>query len=196
MVEFEKIGLDSIVPAEYNPRFISSDELARLEKSLSTFGMVDPIVVNLRNNRIIGGHQRYEVLKSRGDVDELFLLPLGDIGWCFTSIDLVVEDEAHEKALNIALNKHGGSFVDLDLEPLLSELKESLDDLEVTGFTDDELLKLQIETDIIYDNLDFSDDDIDLEDLYEEPPRKLLKCPKCGNVDDVSFFKRVNSEEG
>lgn len=61
-MEIEKIKITDIKPAEYNPRQITSEELTKLTNSISTFGLVDPIIINLKNNKIIGGHQRYEVL--------------------------------------------------------------------------------------------------------------------------------------
>ena len=59
MVEIEKIKITDIVPADYNPRLISESEATKLKNSLSTFRLVDPIVINLKNNHIIGGHQRF-----------------------------------------------------------------------------------------------------------------------------------------
>ena len=67
-LELKKIRLEDISPAEYNPRFITDDDFEYLRRSLSTFGMVDPIIINLKNFNIVGGHQRYSVLKDE-DVD-------------------------------------------------------------------------------------------------------------------------------
>ena len=64
---FKKIKLIDIQPAEYNPRYITTDELTKLANSIHSFGFVDPIIVNLKNNRIVGGHQRYKVLMEDYD---------------------------------------------------------------------------------------------------------------------------------
>ena len=50
----EKIKIEDIEPAEYNPRKISKKEYKKLSKSISEFGLVDPIIINLKNMHIIG----------------------------------------------------------------------------------------------------------------------------------------------
>ena len=44
--------------APYNPRTIEDHDLEALRRSLRYFGTVEPIVVNKRSERIVGGHQR------------------------------------------------------------------------------------------------------------------------------------------
>ena len=55
-MNLEKIKITDIIPAEYNPRLISDEEMNKLRNSLKEFGLVDPIVVNLQdsNFRVIG----------------------------------------------------------------------------------------------------------------------------------------------
>lgn len=193
-LELKKIRLEDISPAEYNPRFITDDDFEYLRRSLSTFGMVDPIIINLKNFNIVGGHQRYSVLKDE-DVDELYLIELGDVGWAFRDTDLRIEDRTHEASLNVALNNISGSFDEYKLEKLLSEIIVDIPDIEVTGFSEDDIMRMQIENDIVFDNLSNDNIDLDLEDIYEEPPKKLIKCPKCNHIDDISFFKKINNVE-
>ena len=81
-MDLQKIKVEDIVPADYNPRKISDDELGRLETSIKEFGFVDPIIINLKNNRIVGGHQRFKIIQKKG-IDELNLLRLGNVGWAF-----------------------------------------------------------------------------------------------------------------
>lgn len=139
-MEISTIKLTDIEPAEYNPRQISVEEKKKLRNSLETFGLVDPIIINLKNNRIIGGHQRYDVLldmilESENLAEKEFdLIKKGDIGLILDIDDLKLENEDYEKALNLALNKISGSW-DLDkLESLLEELKLTELDIELTGF--------------------------------------------------------------
>ena len=61
-MSFEKIRLTDIKPSTYNPRTITDNEYSKLTRSIQDFGLVDPIIINLKNNKIIGGHQRYKVL--------------------------------------------------------------------------------------------------------------------------------------
>jgi hypothetical protein len=52
--------------APYNPRRITDEELLRLRKSLRRFGLVDPVIVNRRSDRIVGGHQRVVAAAAEG----------------------------------------------------------------------------------------------------------------------------------
>jgi 3'-phosphoadenosine 5'-phosphosulfate sulfotransferase (PAPS reductase)/FAD synthetase len=96
----QKIGQPSVTlfklaqlhAAKYNPRQIGSTALAGLTSSINRFGCVEPIIVNTRGkkNVIIGGHQRFKVLK-RLKVKECI---------CVT-VDC---NQDEEKLLNITLN--------------------------------------------------------------------------------------------
>lgn len=87
---FEKININVFKPADYNPRRISDEDYKKLSKSISEFSLVDSIIVNLKNNIIIEGHQRYQVLLDE-NVTDLLLLRLEDIGYLLTDTDLQVK---------------------------------------------------------------------------------------------------------
>jgi hypothetical protein len=89
-VEIRRVEISSLVPAEYNPRRITEEARAGLATSISSFGYVEPIIWNERTGRVVGGHQRLEVLRNRG----------------ITEVDVVVVNiaEDREKALNVTLN--------------------------------------------------------------------------------------------
>ena len=129
----EKININNLKPAEYNARRINDEDYKKLQKSISTFGLVDPIIINLRNNVIIGGHQRYKALLDK-NVKELQLLKMGDIGYVFYETNFTLPDELHEKGLNLALNKLTGEFIEEKLQPVLEELTLSDFNIEVTCF--------------------------------------------------------------
>ena len=93
-------NIDELIPFEGNPRQASEKEYNDLKASLTKFGVVDPIIVNKRNNHIIGGHLRIKVLKDMGTTE----VPV-------FYVDL--DDEA-EKELNYRLNANHGQF-DFDL---------------------------------------------------------------------------------
>jgi len=159
--QFEKININELIPSEYNPRIMSESQTQKLANNLKKFGLVDPIIINLKNNHIIGGHQRYSVLKEKygGDIEgidhELQLLRLGDIGWVFEDTTLQIKDENHEKALNISLNRLDGEFDETKLIQLLEELQEDNFDMDLTGFED-------------YEILDYTTDDFDLDELLPD----------------------------
>ena len=65
----QKIPIDQINPAAYNPRKDlqpGDPEYEKLKRSMQEFGYVEPIVWNKRTGNIVGGHQRYKVLLDTG----------------------------------------------------------------------------------------------------------------------------------
>ena len=135
--------------APYNPRQISDHDLMALGRSMTMFGVVEPVVVNKRTGRIVGGHQRVKAAEGAG-IEQLPVV----------HVDL---DEAAEKQLNLALNRISGEF---DLEKLTDILKE-LDlagaDLDLTGFT-------QPEIDELLSGLETPAEGLTDPDLVPEPP--------------------------
>lgn len=137
-MKIDKITLNEIKPATYNPRIMSIEEQEKLEKNLQEFGLVDPIIINLKNNQIIGGHQRYKILQKEqektGKQKEFTLIQMGDIGWVFLDEDMYINDENHEKALNLALNKISGEWDYTKLESILDDLQKIHFKMDLTGF--------------------------------------------------------------
>ena len=85
---------------------------------MTTFGIVEPVVVNKRTGRIVGGHQRVKAAEAQG-IEQLPVV----------HVDL---DETQEKQLNIALNRISGEF-DVDkLAELLKDLEAMGADLDLT----------------------------------------------------------------
>lgn len=142
----EKINITDINPADYNPRKISGGDYEKLTQSIKTYGLVDPIIINLNDNTVIGGHQRYDVLMDMymdNEIDkELSLLKLGDIGWVFTDDQLNVKDENYEMALNLSLNKISGEWDDEKLAVVLEDLEVNGFDVELTGFDSEEVKQM------------------------------------------------------
>lgn len=124
-MEIKNIPAEKLNPASYNPRKISRDMLQALKKTITEFGLVDPVIVNA-DMTIIGGHQRFKACLELG----------------FKDIPCVVLDipKSKEKALNLALNKISGDWDKKKLEKLLKEIEEM--DIGFTGFTDEEMKQL------------------------------------------------------
>lgn len=114
--------------AVYNPRKINDHDLEALRRSIRFFGTVEPVVVNARTQRIVGGHQRVKAAAAEG-VTEF------PVVW----VDL---DEPAEKQLNLALNRISGQWDDAKLRALLQDLDAIGADLDLTGFDDKELARL------------------------------------------------------
>lgn len=106
----ESVPVAQLKAAPYNPRRISDAALDGLQASVETFGLVQDIVVNRRNNHVVGGHQRLKVAVRQGATE----VPV-------TWVDL---DMKAEKALNVVLNSPSisGEFT-VDLQALLAEIE-------------------------------------------------------------------------
>lgn len=149
----EKIKITDIIPSEYNPRSISDNELKTLENSINELGFIDPIIINNKNKKIIGGHQRYKILKKQG-INELFLFNLGDISWVFSQDELDIKSEDHEKAANLALNKISGEWDNQKLDEILDDFSRKGFDISLTGF--DNLTNIENKT--MFGNIELDDD--------------------------------------
>lgn len=131
-METKIVKLSEIKPAPYNPRVeltAKDQEYKALDASIEEHGLVLPLIVNLRDNCLIGGHQRLSVLLAEGETE--------------TNAVVVDMDEAQAKALCIALNKLDGDWDYGKLAELLQDLIEEQENLASTGFTQkdiDELL--------------------------------------------------------
>lgn len=187
-MNIQKIKIESLKPAEYNPRKDlkpEDEEYQKIKKSITEFGYVAPVIVN-SNMTVIGGHQRLKVLKELG----------------YTEVECVVVDldQEKEKALNIALNKISGDWDNDKLEELLAELKQTDIDMDITGFSFDEV------DEILKDITGSKEDDFDLDqalDEIEEPISKRgdvwilgknrLMCGDSTQKEDV--MRLMNSQE-
>lgn len=75
-MEFKKLQIDLLVPAEYNPRKKlkpGDSEFEKIKNSINEFGYVDPVIVN-NDLTVIGGHQRISVLKTLGYTTHLLIV--------------------------------------------------------------------------------------------------------------------------
>jgi hypothetical protein len=121
-MKFAKVPVSLIIEADYNPRVSLKPgdfEYERLKVALKTHGLVDPLVWNEFNGVLIGGHQRLNILKNEFNQTEV---------WCSV---VHIEDKLQEKALNIGLNKNGGSFDNEKLRSILTDFKDFEDEDEL-----------------------------------------------------------------
>ena len=139
--------------APYNPRRISEHDLSTLGRSLKFFGVVEPVIVNRRTGRIVGGHQRVKAAEAQG----IETLPV-------VHVDL---DEPSEKQLNLALNRISGDWDEEALSKVLAELQVVGANLELTGFKAGEVEKYLASL-----RDPFSEADDEAPDLPKEPTAK------------------------
>ena len=114
--------------AGYNPRQITKAQYDALKFSLKRFGFVQPVIINKRTDRVVGGHQRIKAA-----------IDLGMTSVPTVTLDL---DDHDEKALNLALNRVGGDWDDRLLTKMLADLGSEGWDLADLGFDDGELDRL------------------------------------------------------
>lgn len=149
-MNIQKINIEKLKAAEYNPRKDlkpEDEEYQKIKRSILEFGYVAPIIVNA-DMTVIGGHQRLKVLK--------------ELGYEEVECNVVDLDKTKEKALNIALNRITGEWDNSKLEELLAELKETDIDMDMTGFTFDEV------DNILKDIEGSKEDDFDLDQALNE----------------------------
>ena len=141
------VDLDKVKPNPKNPRTMSDSEREKLEESILSFGLVEPLVVN-KDMTIIGGHQRYFVL--------LDLVTEGKVQADKVPVVVFEGDERKQMLLNIALNKISGQFDYRQLSAWIleqAETPEDLDALTLSGFTREELAALSKASDEWLDGL-------------------------------------------
>ena len=64
MMKIVTRNINDLKFADYNPRQLKQKQYEDLKNSITTFGLVDPIIVNKHPERediIIGGHQRVRI---------------------------------------------------------------------------------------------------------------------------------------
>lgn len=111
------IKVSDINPAAYNPRRISPEKYDALKENITTEGFVEPLVVQKKGLRLIGGHQRLRAVKE-------LAIEAGSIppDLPCTVLDI---DDVRAKKLNIKLNSLTGEFEARMLGELLVDLYES-----------------------------------------------------------------------
>lgn len=163
-MEIIKKKIGELKPAHYNPRRMPEKEMKRLQRSIEEFGYVEPIVWNRRTDRVVGGHQRLEALRSmlEGEIKDSPAMEEVEV----VVVDL---DEEKEKALNLALNKIHG---DWDAEKLG----------EILGFMDDEGKELAgfDELDIKRILVNFEATEKELDPETGAGLGTMSECPRCG----------------
>lgn len=116
--------VDDLLPAEYNPRRMTDEQAAQLEKSLTKFGLAEIPAINT-DGTILAGHQRVVILKRLGKGEELIDVRI-------PSRELTDEEA---KEYNLRSNKNTGEW---DTKSLVDNFEVEL--LKDVGFDVDSLL--------------------------------------------------------
>jgi DNA modification methylase len=177
-IEICYVNINSLKLSDYNPRTWTDKQKEDLKQSITTFGIVDPILANSAEDRkgiIIGGHFRFTVLQELGET----VVPV---------IYINVPDLEKEKELNIRLNKNQGEF---DLNLLATFDDTFLSDI---GFTPIELSEIFIDLDTEDDEFDVAKEletikvpESKVGDIYQLGDHRLI----CGDSADPEVIKKL-----
>lgn len=183
-LKIQKVKIEELNSAPYNPRKWSKDAIVQLTRSIEEFGLVDPILVNsapTRKNIVIGGHFRLKVAKdlSYKEVPVVY-------------IDL--PDIEKEKELNIRLNKNLGDW-DWDLlaefdQKLLDGVGFSSEEIDTIFSIDDSPETFDLEKELA--KLDITKVEVQKGDVYQLGESRLM----CGDSTiEADFTKLMNGEK-
>lgn len=153
--------VDELIPYINNARTHNDEQVSQICASINEYGFTNPILIDEKNS-IIAGHGRLLAAKK---------LKMKEVP-CIVLCGLT---EAQKKAYIIADNKMAlNAGWDLNLLSLEFENLKELDvDLNLTGFSADEIENL------LGENTDIEDNDYEEQELKENNTR-LHKCPECG----------------
>ena len=192
-MNIEFIDLKEIRPYLNNPR-INDKAVDRVAASINEFGFNSPIIVD-KDLMIINGHTRYKASQK---------MNLGKIP--VVIVDSLTEEQI--KAYRIADNKTA-EYSEWDYEKLIQEIQELSEanyDLELTGFDEDECLKMIEDLSELDDMVPEDDIDVDeeLEKLENETPTvkqgQIYKLGKhylmCGDSTSESDVRKLMSASG
>lgn len=131
--DYKKISVESLIPYARNSRTHSDEQVAQIAASIREFGFLNPIIIDGEKG-IIAGHGRVLAAQKLG----LESLP------CIEANHLT---DAQRRAYVIADNKLAlnAGWDDAMLRIEFADLAESGFDLELTGFSLDEIDALQID---------------------------------------------------
>jgi len=167
-LHIEYILITELKDCEYNPRTWSAEDERQLTRSLTEYGVLDPLIINStleRMNVTVGGNFRLHILRKLG----IERVPT-------VRVHLTLEKE---KELNIRLNKNQGQ-VDFNL---LAEFDESF--LADIGFNSEELDNIfedvpqeeQFDLEKELEKLDIQGISVQKGDVYEIDGSRLM----CGD---------------
>lgn len=170
------LPIEDLVPHPRNPNRHSEKQIALLAKILKSSGFRSPIVISKRSGFIVKGHGRLESAKLAG----FHQVPVDEQEY---------ETEAEEYSDMIADNRIA-ELSELDnttLKDLIEELDDGTNDLELTGYSDEDLEKLmsqiQPETTDLSDSVEgfykievTCKDESEQEKIFSELQERNIEC--------------------
>lgn len=131
--EYKRLPAEKLIPYARNSRTHSQEQVAQIAASIKEFGFTNPILID-EENGIIAGHGRLLAAQKLG-IEEVPVIVMHGL------------TDAQKKAYVIADNKLAlnAGWDDEMLRVEFMELREMGFDLELTGFSLDEIAGLQVQ---------------------------------------------------
>lgn len=167
MLTFETWDIEKLIPYDRNPR-VNDHAVDKIAAAIKEYGFRVPIVAK-SDGLIVDGHLRFKAARKLG----------------LTEIPVILADdltEAQIKAFRLSVNKMA-EIATWDEEMLKIELQELYDigyDIDLIGFTDEELEDMDIDLEGDLKVIDESKAD-DVPEVVENPVIKLGDLIELGN---------------
>ena len=182
-IMIEQVSTNLLKGATYNPRKHSKESAAQLKESIQRYGLVDPIICNIANERknvVIGGHFRLEIAKELN----------------MTTVPVVyvdIPDLEKEKELNIRLNRNTGEW---DFEKLKDFNIDTLTDIgfdsgDLADIWDDDVCVEEENFDVEKEFAKIGSPKTKLGDIIELGSHRLI----CGSSLDPETIKKLFGNE-
>jgi DNA modification methylase len=172
-LETVSININELINDPTNARTHDEKNLKAVMKSIKKFGQVEPLVVNKKNNQVIGGNCRLVAMKK--------------LGFESVSVHYVDFNDKESKALAIALNRTA-ELAGWDNEELDKQLKDMDEELRNIAFEDykfeDEVKEGLTDGDAIPENVETR---VKVGDLWLLGDHRLL----CGDSTDILQVERL-----
>jgi len=165
--QYKQQAVEDLIPYARNARTHSDEQVDKIAASIREFGFLNPVITD-GDNGIVAGHGRIMAAKKLG-MDEV------------PTVEAAHLTDAQKRAYILADNRLAldAGWDDELLRVEFTELQDAGFDLNLTGFTDDEIAALEP------DEPDFEPGDEDDQGKLDELDPKYVACPHCGKEFDL-----------
>ena len=165
----EEMPTEELIPYANNAKIHTNEQIDQIAASIEEFGFNDPVAVwdSPEGTEIVEGHGRVIAAKKLG-LEKLPVIRLDHL----TDGQRRAYTHVHNQ---LTMN------TDWDMEKLSVDLDELQADFDMSEFGFDGAGG---------DMWDFGSPDELNEDTYQEPDKRLIRCPACGHVDSAERFVR------
>jgi ParB-like chromosome segregation protein Spo0J len=125
IVPIERVPIGSIHLDPSNANTHDEQDITGLMAKLATFTQVEPLLVQAKTRRVIGGNGRLEAMRR--------------LGWSEVEVRLLDVDNVTATAMAIALNTRQSKLDDDILAQQVQALQDEGFDIDALGFTDKEI---------------------------------------------------------